>query len=438
MASALAGLRDRVRGSLFVVPMVFVIAGVLLAEVMLRLDGRSLDVPDRLTATVDSARAVLTVVSSATLAFAGVAFSVALLLISQAASQYSPRVVHGLFRDPFTRRVMGVVIGTFTYCLVVLRAVRAPLDGAGEAVIPSMSILLAVVLGVVAILSTVGFISHAAHSLDVSHVLHRVTAEALDALPAPATGPAGRAATPALPQGPAQVVSFAEHGWVQGIDVDELLGSLPAATTVELLTRPGGFAVPGAPLARVWPDRSIGDRAAAERIAEAVRAAVRTGPARTLVDDPQYGVRQLADVALRALSPGTNDPTTAEDALFHLAVVLRAALLAAPPDAVRQHEDRVVVAEPAASPGPLIDLAFDEVRLAAIGQPRVLVAILDVLARLGASLPSGMTATRVALAHQADLTLRCSDLGDVPDEDRRLVRDAYVRLFAEHPLPAAR
>ncbi len=109
-------------------------------------------------------RAVLGVIASATIAFAGVAFSVSLLLISMSSSQYSPRVVHGPFRDPFNKRVMGVVIGTFTYCLVVLRAVRSPLEDGGTAVVPSLSIAVAVLLGVATLLTIVGFISHAAHS----------------------------------------------------------------------------------------------------------------------------------------------------------------------------------------------------------------------------------------------------------------------------------
>jgi uncharacterized membrane protein len=111
--------------------MMFVVVAVLLGEAMLVVDSRVEDISPRLTATVDSARSVLSVVAGATLAFAGIAFSVSLLLISLSSSQYSPRVVHGLFRDPFNKRVMGIVIGTFTYALVVLRAVRGPLGRAG-------------------------------------------------------------------------------------------------------------------------------------------------------------------------------------------------------------------------------------------------------------------------------------------------------------------
>ena len=129
MLSELRAWGDRLRSSLFFIPMLCVIGGVILGEAMLGVDALVTGISPRLTATVDSARTVLTTVAGATLTFAGIAFSVSLLLISLASSQYSPRVVHGMFRDPFNKRVMGLVIGTFTYCLVVLRAVRTAVEG---------------------------------------------------------------------------------------------------------------------------------------------------------------------------------------------------------------------------------------------------------------------------------------------------------------------
>ncbi|WP_300462034.1 DUF2254 family protein, partial [uncultured Nocardioides sp.] len=127
---------DRLRSSLFFVPMLCVLLGAILGQVLLGVDALVTGIDERLTATVESARTVLTTVAGATLTFAGIALSVSLLLISLASSQYSPRVVHGMFRDPFNKRVMGLVIGTFTYCLVVLRAVRTGGEGGGEAVVP--------------------------------------------------------------------------------------------------------------------------------------------------------------------------------------------------------------------------------------------------------------------------------------------------------------
>ncbi|HEY1118646.1 MAG TPA: DUF2254 family protein, partial [Acidimicrobiales bacterium] len=126
----LRSISERLRGSLFFVPMLYVVAGVLVGLIGVEVDRNlvdtSADLPFGLTSTVDSARAVLETIGGATISFAGIAFSISLLVIQLASSQYSPRVVHTLFRDPFNRRVMALVVGTFTYCIVVLRSVRSP------------------------------------------------------------------------------------------------------------------------------------------------------------------------------------------------------------------------------------------------------------------------------------------------------------------------
>ncbi len=102
-----------------------------------------------------------------------------LLVIQLASSQYSPRVVQTLFRDPYNKRVMALVVGTFTYCVIVLRSVRSPLEQSGHAVIPNLSVAVAVVLGIATILAIVAFINHSAHSMDVSVILERVRHEAV-------------------------------------------------------------------------------------------------------------------------------------------------------------------------------------------------------------------------------------------------------------------
>ncbi len=332
MLSQLRARGDRLRSSLFFIPMLCVISGVLLGEAMLVVDALVTGIDPRLTATVDSARTVLTTVAGATLTFAGIAFSVSLLLISLASSQYSPRVVHGMFRDPFNKRVMGLVIGTFTYCLVVLRAVRSALEGAGDAIVPSISILLAVVLGIASILAIVAFINHAAHSMDVSNILRRVTEEVLaqastawpepdaESPPAAAHGESTR-----LPEG-ACVVRFARYGWVQNVDYDALLTALPPGARVRVETFAGQYAIQNTPICHIYPAPED-----LEIIADAVRAAVIVGETRTLQQDMAYGVRQLADVALKAMSPGVNDPTTAHDAISHFGTVLADLLRRQPP-----------------------------------------------------------------------------------------------------------
>ena len=427
---------DRLRSSLFFIPMLCVIGGVFLGEAMLVVDALVTGISPRLTATVDSARTVLTTVASATLTFAGIAFSVSLLLISLASSQYSPRVVHGMFRDPFNKRVMGLVIGTFTYCLVVLRAVRAAAEGAGDAIVPSISILFAVVLGIASILAIIAFINHAAHSMDVSSILRRVTEEVLaqasSAWPEPdaeSSPVAGREESTPVPEG-AVPVPFSRYGWVQNVDYEALVAVLPPGAWAWLETFAGHYAMQNTAVCHVFPaPEDIAD------LGDAIRAAVTVGESRTLQQDMAYGVRQLTDVALKAMSPGINDPTTAHDAISHLGTVL-ANLLSRQPPAVRWSgkEGRVLLVPHATTHKQLVGLAFDEVRIASAEQPTVLIYLLDVLHHIEQSLEGLHRPYAVlALRGQADLIRAMNETADVLEPDRERVRVAYAQRYGADP-----
>lgn len=429
-------LQEDLRSSLFFIPMLCVFGGVLLALGMLVVDDRYDGLPSRLTATVDSSRGVLTVVASATLSFAGIAFSISLLLISLASSQFSPRVVHGLFRDRFTKRVMGVVVGTFTYCLVVMRAVRGPLEDSGSPVIPSLSTLVAVLLGVISVLSIIAFISHSAHSMDVSKILHDVTNDTIDRIRQ--TWPdvadendgdddGGDAADDDVdlsePKGESCALVFDRHGWVQQVDYDALFEVLDEGATMRLDTAPGRYAIPNTPLATIWPPPDD-----AERASEAARAAVIIGETRTTQQDAAYGLRQLVDVALKALSPGVNDPTTAQDALFHLAAVVQEMLVRHEPRrGYRRDDGRRLLLPQLATHRDAIEEAFDEVRLAAAGLPTVQIYLLEILHLLSMSL-ADESPVREVLEEQARLVVEMVD-DDLPELDRNRVRDAHRDRF---------
>lgn len=427
MLTELATLSGRVRSSLFFVPMAFVVGGIVVGEAALLLDASVDGVPSRLTATVDSARAVLSVVAGATLAFAGIAFSVSLLLISLASSQYSPRVVHGLFRDPFNKRVMGIVIGTFTYSLVVMRAVRGPLEDSGEPIVPSISTLLAVLFGIVAILAIVAFINHGAHSMDVSKILHKVTEEAIGH---------ARRSWPAESTIPDEVVAHDEpggfvvrserRGYIQQIDYEHLLAELPGGSRVSVEAEVGSYAFPGTTLYRIWPGP-----ASREESSALARRAVVLGQTRTMQQDVTYGVRQLADVALKAMSPGINDPTTAQDALHHLGSLLSELLRRTPPPRqISAEGGRKLFIARAPAHADLVGLALDELRIASASQPTVLIYMLEVIRLVMDSL-DGLDRPRArdALNRQADLILTMNSSADVPPADRERVRAAYMSAF---------
>jgi uncharacterized membrane protein len=432
-ASALA---ERVRGSLFVVPMLFVIMAIVAGELGILLDGSigagAAKLPLGLTSTVQSARAVLSTVAGATITFAGIAFSVSLLTIQLASSQYSPRVVSGLFRDPFNKRVIGLVVGTFSYCLIVLRSVRSSLEQQGNPVIPNVSVAVAVVLGISSILAIIAFIDHNAHAMEISKILDVVTQDAVCAVDrhwsVGVFEPSTVQQPEVLPRDPGFVVRFERNGWVQLLDPEALIQAAPAGGTVRLDTGVGRFAISGSSFCTMWPTPADGD--------EAVRmalGAVHTGETRTLQQDASYGVRQLADVALKALSPGVNDPTTAQDAIFHLGAVLQEFLQREEPVRDLAHDDRRLVLAQAEDHEQIVGLAYDEIRQAAASLPAVSIYLLESMSQLRQALPPPRVRARQLLGLHARLVLDTTRRADLAAHDRRRVEQIYARHFAEVP-----
>ncbi len=384
--------------------------------------------PLGLTSTVESARAVLSTVAGATITFAGIAFSVSLLTIQLASSQYSPRVVSGLFRDPFNKRVIGTVIGTFAYCLVVLRSVRSSLEQQGTPVIPNVSVAIAVVLGITSILAIIAFIDHNAHAMEISKILDVVTHDAVDAVDRhwsiDVFEPSTIQQPEVVPREPGFVVRFERDGWVQLLDPQALLGAVPSGGTVRLDTAVGRYAINGSAFCTLWPAPADGDSAARTAL-----AAVRTGENRTLQQDASYGIRQLADVALKALSPGVNDPTTAQDAIFHLGAVLREFLQRADPVRDLTHDDRRLVLTQAENHEQIVGLAYDEIRLAAGSLPSVSIYLLESMSLLRQSLPEERAPARHLLGVQARLVLAETERADLSRHDRRCVEEIYAHHF---------
>jgi len=424
---------ERIRVSLFFVPMVGVLVSIVGAAVTIwidsRLDLQGADLPLGVTSTVASARAVLSTVAGATMTFAAIAFSISLLIIQQASSQFSPRVVHTLFRDPFNKRVMGLVMGTFTYCLVVLRSVRSLAESGGDVVIPNLSVAMAVLLGIATIVSIAAFLNHSAHSMDVSQILDRIEDEA--------TGHARRewkvaeSDTPpqepvAVPDHPAHIVRFDRAGWVQQIDADALLDGLPDETTAWVFAYPGRYAIPGAPLCAL--SAAPEDLEATEH---AILGTISTGNTRTMQQDISFGLREMADVGLKALSTGINDPTTAQDTIFHSAAVLAELLRRDPPprELTGERGRRVVLVEQP-NGDDLVRLAFGELRRAAATQPTVCIYLLEALHLLREGLDAtGLSSRTAVLVEQARLVVAGCEGANVLPADLDDVRGAYENRF---------
>lgn len=374
-------------------------------------------------ATVDSSRAVLSTVAGATITFASITFSVALLIMQQGSAQFSPRVIPGLTRDPFNRRVIAVVVGTFTYCLVVLQRVRGPVSSDGEAVIPSFAVGLGVVLGLGAVLAVVAAIHHTAQQMDVSKILSAIVDEATRT---PATAP-GLTPTNDVepPRGlPSTVVRVASSGWVRQVHLGALIDLVPPGGAIRIETVAGRYAIPSTVLATIWPAVTADD---VDPTAERVRRAVTIGPTRTMVEDAAYGIRQLVDVALKALSPGINDPTTAQDAIFHLGTLLQVRLTSPMPAAAYHGDDgRRLLMPHAFTDEELAQLAIAELRLAAADKPTVCEYLFAMIADVAEATGSERAQALVA---QALLLLADAEHVGMPAHDLTRVRQACAKRF---------
>jgi len=409
--AALEAFRD----SLFFLPALFVVAAVALAQAMLALDDRvSLSVPSFLRFTVDSARALLSTVAGATVTVTGIVFALTALSVQLASSQFSPRVVRGFLRDRFAQLAIGFMSGTFTYSLVVLRAVRTP-DGDASAVVPNLSAGLALVFAVGVVLMILAYVDHTAQSLQATHLIGKITRETIELVrrrfPEVGQG-AYQPPIPAdLPAAGPKVVA-GHSGWLQQVSEAALLEALPAGATLRVDVRVGSFVHAGQRLSTWWSpepgdDHGHGDDEGEEELAERLGEAFALGRARTMQQDVEFGLRQLVDIALRALSSGINDATTAYECIVHLGAVLYEILgRDLPPAAVEGDDGRRLLRPGELTHDDYVERAFGQIRRSAAPLPDISLALVLTLGRLAAELEEqGLAGRSTALADQARLVV---------------------------------
>lgn len=408
---------DRIRDSLFFLPAGIVLLLAAASQLGLLIDG-ILDGGDRpwlLSTTVDSGQAILTTVATATVTVAAIVFSMTSVVVQLATTQFSPRVTQGFLRDRYQQVTIGITIGTFVYALLVLGSVR-DVEGSAD---HDFSVTLAVVLAVLSMLAIVSFIDRIMRSMRVDTIVRSLAQNSESAIrELPERVLLDEAVRVPTDMSSVTTVETTQAGWVRSIDHDAILAALPGNTSARVEHRTGDFVVAHSTTATVWPEVD-------EKTVTAVGKAISLGQTRTIDADPAYGIRQLVDIALRALSPSLNDPTTAADVVRQMAVPLKTLLLRDIPGRVVGDErgNRVYVRRNLTH-GDYINEAFTEVRLNSIDQPYVLRALLETLGALvdvmGEADESGPTA---ALRHQASATVQVIRDSSMPDHDKESLFD---------------
>jgi uncharacterized membrane protein len=264
------------------------------------------------------AQVILGGIAASIMTVVSIVFAILLMTLTLASMQFSPRIIVSFTRDRVTQWTLGIFLGTFSYCMAALPAARSlPIPFA-----PVATVLGAMLLALACVCWLLFFIHHISQAISVNHIVDRIASETEaminELMPWPhMLGLLGDANLVKPGAWEAEVTSESS-GYVRLIDTERLV-SLAKSNRMEVLVlrRVGQFVPAGIPLLKV----SKGARLSSENSAE-FRSAFDFGPSRTLQQDVEFGVLQIVDIALKAISPAVNDPSTAITCVDQLSRIL--------------------------------------------------------------------------------------------------------------------
>jgi uncharacterized membrane protein len=378
--------------------------------------------------SAEGARAVLQAIVTSMISVTSVVFSITIVVLSLASGQFGARLVRSFMRDRATQVVMGVFIATFIYALVVLGAVQGVDD---RGFVPRLSVMLGVLLVIVSAGFLIFFIHHIALSIQADYVVASLAEEVRGALDRLFPGGVGRSPGQVRADGletdlPQSVEVTAEHeGYIEMVRSDRLMQlARRHDLVIELEHRPGEWVVKGTTLAIVASPRRLDCQCADE-----VRRTIVVGRHRSLAQDAEFGFQQITEVAVRALSPGINDPFTAMTCVDWLSALLRDLARREFPRRHRYDEEgrlRLVVDGP--SFADFVHTSFRQIRRYAGGSAAVLGRLLQGIETV---LEGTVRAEqRESLVHEAQLVMRAAEGADISPSDMADLRERRAAVAA--------
>ncbi|HET9492625.1 MAG TPA: DUF2254 domain-containing protein [Chloroflexia bacterium] len=422
---------DRLQGSLWFVPLAIVAAYFALSFGMVALDRALGDevtkrLPVLFEAGPEGTRDMLSTIAGSILSVAAVAFSFTIVVFSFASSQYASRTIHSFMDDNTNQIVLGMLLGTFVYCLLILRTVRLESD---NPFVPLLSTSVALVLAIVDLALFVLFIHHISESIQAYHIIRRVGSQTRKAIESLYPTHVHSALTEEevgvlVDERNTVEVESRTDGYIQAVDTDYLMHMAERSDLLIVMHKGvGRFVVKGEALSLVGP---------AARVTQSVRRAVHScfslGHHRTILQDPQYGLLQLSDIAIKALSPAINDPNTAVMSLNEISSVLRTLAGRDIPRHVlcgSEGKPRLVTLGPTFES--MVSQAFDQIRRYGMADATVAAKMLDVIAEVAER--TDLQEQRVALIEHV-LAIR-------EDADRKLLSMRDRLYLNERLAPAA-
>ncbi|MFO7975141.1 MAG: DUF2254 domain-containing protein [Candidatus Hydrogenedentota bacterium] len=441
MKALLRKLWDAMGGSLWLVPATMLLVAIVVASVTIWLErAEHLSVPEGFRwvfgGGCQGARAILSTIAGSMITVAGVTFSIMMVVLTLASSQFGPRLLRNFMRDKINQTVLGMFGATFVYCLLVLRAIHGP---DVTVFVPQISVTIAMLLAILSLGFLTYFVHHVSVTIQPAWVIASVCAECdqvIDALfpeeaeeisEEPGLSPEEREALERF-DAEGHPIKAKASGYVQSVD-HKMLMSLAQEADVILrqLKRPGDYVIAGAPLLQIWPSAKV-----SEQVVTRAQRAFLLGKTRVPLDDPEFAINQLVEIAVRALSPGINDPFTAIACIDHLSARLATLARRKFARALRYDDDGAlrVVADVYTFAGAL-DAACNQIRQYAASNVAVLLRMMEAISMVAelARRPSD----RDALLHHAGMVhaAGCEAIPEARDRNDLEERYEAVRKILE-------
>jgi uncharacterized membrane protein len=380
------------------------------------------------------AQVILGGIAASIMTVVSIVFAILLMTLTLASMQFSPRIIVSFVRDRVTQWTLGIFLGTFCYCMAALPAARST----PQPFAPVATVLGAMLLSLICVGWLLYFIHHISQAINVNQIVDRIASETVamidEMMPYPRRYPRVAENDPIDSSTWGTTVLCTTSGYIRYIDTQRLLATAKSRRVkIQVLRRVGQFVPEGVPLLRVYK----GERLSAEGELE-LRNAFDFGPSRTLQQDVEFGVLQIVDIALKAISPAVNDPSTAITCVDQLSRVLirfasrevPSALLCDPPGVVR-------VSVMWSNFGRMLDSAFEQIRLYAQTDVAVSLRMMRALGDIAVTTPDPDD-RRTLVERGRHIVTGCAEkLGEQEMKELRARLSGMEKLLVAAPLPPA-
>jgi uncharacterized membrane protein len=335
----------------------------------------------------DGARIILSTIAGSMMTVAGVVFSITLVALTLASSQFGPRLLRNYMKNRLNQIVLGTYVATFIYCLIILGSIDTQSE---QAFIPQLSVMISIIAGVANIFLLIIFIHHISTSIQAENVIGEVSKELDSGIEKLFPNELDKASY--FPTNMEDTVqkeknNYTKHeelkawksGYLQALDHKQLLS---IANEYDLLLeyeyRSGGYVIEGIVLIVIYYRNEF-----PEALFDELKDCFVLGSQRSPSQDPEYAIHQLVEVAARALSPGINDPYTAISCSDKLGAAIGFLMNRAFPSKYLYDEEKQlrIIRNPLVFEG-VVDAAFNQIRQYGRGNASILIHLLDVFLSL--------------------------------------------------------